>query len=348
MNHNRSTGRPTIVKIAAQLEVSPSTVSRAFTRPELLHPDTVAAVKALAEEVGYVPNQLARGLVSGRANAIGIVLSDIANPFFPPLIRSIQRTAQESGLSVFIADSDGDADQERQLIDNLGPQVHGIVNISSRMPSRDLQKLAESHNIVLINRDVADMSRILVDTAPAIAQAVALLASLGHRHLAYVGGPQASWSNTSRRRAVADAGREHGVTIDTHDTVLGSYNEAWELTHTLIGSGVTAAIAFDDVMAHGLLNGFAARGIRTPDHVSIVGCDDTLATKTQPELTTIAANLESTAREATQILLAHRGRSRVAPTRGIHTAQLLPGGSVGPVPPSAPAAARIRPMGGPQ
>jgi len=332
MSRATPSGRPTIVKIAQQLDIAPSTVSRAFTRPELLHPDTVAAVKALAAEVGYVPNQLARGLVSGRANAIGIVLPDIANPFFPPLIRSIQRTAHESGLSVFIADSASDADREHELIDNLGPQVHGIVNISSRLPSVELQKLAESQNIVLINRDVADMSRILVDTAPAIAQAVALLASLGHQHLAYVGGPPMSWSNTSRRKAVDDAARSHRIAVDSYDSVLGSYDEAWELAHTLRDTSATAAIAFDDVMAHGLLNGLAARGVRTPEHFSIVGCDDTLATKTQPELTTIAANLESTAREATQLLLAHRGRSRVAATRSIHTAQLLPGASVGAAP----------------
>ncbi|WP_213814368.1 LacI family DNA-binding transcriptional regulator [Glaciihabitans sp. dw_435] len=323
-------GRPTIVKIAAALDISPSTVSRAFTRPELLHPDTVAAVKAHALEVGYVPNQLARGLVSGRANAIGIVLPDIANPFFPPLIRSIQHTAHESGLSVFIADSADDAGREQELIHDLGPQVHGIINISSRMASRDLQRLAESHNIVLINRDIADMSRVLVDTAPAIAQAVEQLTALGHHHLAYVGGPKASWSNASRSKAVIDAGRRHGVIVDTYDTRLGSYDEAWEATHALVATGATAAIAFDDVMAHGLLNGFAARGVRTPEDISIVGCDDTLATKTQPELTTIAANLDETARTATNILLAHRGRSRVAATRGVQTAQLLPGGSVGP------------------
>jgi len=338
MSRSHPSGRPTIVKIAAQLDIAPSTVSRAFTRPELLHPDTVASVKALAAEIGYVPNQLARGLVSGRANAIGIVLPDIANPFFPPLIRSIQRTAQESGLSVFIADSAGDPARERDLIDNLGPQVHGIIDISSRMPGSELQKLAETQNIVLINRDVADMSRILVDTAPAIARAVALLVSLGHRHLAYVGGPPVSWSNISRRKAVDDAAREHRIRVDSYETVLGSYDEAWELTHTIRTTDATAAVAFDDVMAHGLLNGLAVRGVRTPENFSIIGCDDTLATKTQPELTTIAANLDAAAREATEILLAHRGRSRVAATRGIQTAQLLPGGSVGPAPSAADSA----------
>lgn len=335
-----SSGRPTIVAIAARLDVAPSTVSRAFNRPELLHPDTVAAVKALAAELGYVPNQLARGLVSGRANAIGIVLPDIANPFFPPLIRSIQRTAHEAGLSVFIADSAGDPDRERELIDNLGPQVHGIVNISSRLSSTALWQVAETQNIVLINRDVADMSRILVDTAPAIAQAVEMLASLGHRRLAYVGGPSVSWSNTSRRKAVVESGSAHGLHVSLYETRLGGYDEAWELTDTLRDDGVTAAIAFDDVMAHGLLNGLAARGVRTPDDVSIIGCDDTLSTRTQPELTTITSDLEATAREATRVLLSHRGRSRIAATRTVHGAQLLHGGSVGPAP--VPAAAPPR------
>ncbi|WP_423920958.1 LacI family DNA-binding transcriptional regulator [Frigoribacterium sp. 2-23] len=326
-----SSGRPTIVAIAARLNVAPSTVSRAFNRPELLHPDTVAAVKAVAEELGYVPNQLARGLVSGRANAIGIVLPDIANPFFPPLIRSIQRTSQEAGLSVFIADSDGDPERERELIDNLGPQVHGIINISSRMSSTALRSIADSQNIVLINRDVADMSRILVDTAPAIAQAVELLASLGHRRLAYVGGPSVSWSNMSRRKALLAAGSAHGMRVDVHATELGSYDEAWQLADVLRDSGATAAIAFDDVMAHGLLNGLAARGIRVPADVSIIGCDDTLTTKTQPELTTITSDLDATAREATRVLLAHRGRSRLSPTRTVHGSLLLRGGTVGPV-----------------
>jgi LacI family transcriptional regulator len=103
---------PTIDRVAAEAGVSRATVSRAFTRPDLLSRETVRHVRAVAKRLGYVPNQTARALSTGRHGNIALVVPDIANPFFPPLIRAVQTRADDAGLSVFLGDSDEDPDRE--------------------------------------------------------------------------------------------------------------------------------------------------------------------------------------------------------------------------------------------
>ena len=98
-------GRSTIQQVARSLGVSPSTVSRAFNAPHLLKEETVSAVVATAERMGYVPNLHARALVTGKTGLIGLIVPDITNPFFPPLVRAAQRAAETRGLSVMIAET---------------------------------------------------------------------------------------------------------------------------------------------------------------------------------------------------------------------------------------------------
>ena len=151
-----ASARPTITVLAQQLGVSAATVSRAFSRPELLRPETVQRVREAAAAVGYVPNRYARALSTGRAGAVGIIVPDIANPFFPPLIRHVQNLAQERGLTVLLADTDERPDREEAAITLLSHQVEGLLLCSSRLPSAVLRRLAAQHRIVLVNRDVPE------------------------------------------------------------------------------------------------------------------------------------------------------------------------------------------------
>ena len=146
--------RPTITLLAAQLGVSPATVSRAFSRPELLRPETVERVLEAARAAGYVPNRHARALSTGRTGAVGIVVTDIANPFFPPLIRHVQNLAQERGLNVLLADTDEQPRREEAAVALLSHQVEGLLLCSSRLASTTLRRLAQRLRLVLVKRDV--------------------------------------------------------------------------------------------------------------------------------------------------------------------------------------------------
>jgi LacI family transcriptional regulator len=127
-------GRATITQIARRLGVAPSTVSRAFNEPRLLRPETVARVKAVADEMGYVANRHARALITGRSGAIGLIVPDITNPFFPLMIRFAQREAEALDQVVLVVETDSEPEQERRQIASLLAQTEGLIIASSRLP----------------------------------------------------------------------------------------------------------------------------------------------------------------------------------------------------------------------
>lgn len=294
---------PTIGEVAAGAGVSRATVSRAFTQPHRLSARTVARVHEVAGQLGYVPNLNARALRTGRQGAVALVVPDIANPFFPPLIRGAQARADQAGFSVLIGDSEENADKEDVLVAKLAPQTDGFVIVSSRMSDAQIRSHATRRPVVLINRDIEGLPRVLIDTASGIADAVSHLAGLGHRHVVYVGGPSASWSNQQRKQAIRRAGRRLGVKVTAGPAQLSTYDAGRDSAAALVESGATAAVAFDDLLAQGILAGLAHLGVKVPDEFSVVGCDDVLGATTYPPLTTVSAQCAEAGRSAVEILL---------------------------------------------
>ncbi|GAA1637091.1 LacI family DNA-binding transcriptional regulator [Kribbella alba] len=304
MTQQRGSGAtPTISQVAAAAGVSKSTVSRAFSRPEMITAETVAHVMDVATRLGYVPNHTARALSTGRAGTVAIVVPDIANPFFPPLIRGAQAAADQAGFSLLLGDSDEDPTREDVLVGKFGPQTDGIVLASSRMTEEQIRAHAERRPLVLINRDVPGLPRVLIDTATGIAAAVEHLAGLGHRHLVYVSGPTSSWSNAERRRAVRAAGRRLGLKVSAVAARRSTYDAGVQRVDDILGSGASAVIAFDDLLAQGILAGLAARGVGVPDQFSVIGCDDVLAATMSPPLTTVSAHGGHAGRKAVDLLV---------------------------------------------
>jgi LacI family transcriptional regulator len=293
---------PTIVQLAKHLGVASSTVSRAFTNPGLLRPETVQRVLDAAAELGYVPNNYARALITGRSGVIGLIVPDIANPFFPPIIRHAQLAAEELGLSVFIADTDEDADREVTMIGRLSPQVEGLIIAASRLPEKSLLTIAQRLPTVLINRDIEGIARVLVSASDALVQGIEHFVHGGHTRIAYVGGPPRSWSDKQRHSSVALALGDHGLDGIFLQAPAGSYADGLALSDAVVESGATAVIAFDDVIAHGLMSGFRARGLKIPEDICILGCDDTLAITTYPSLSSIALDLSRAGRLAVEAL----------------------------------------------
>ncbi|MGW7680480.1 LacI family DNA-binding transcriptional regulator [Kribbella sp. NPDC054772] len=300
------TSRPpgvTIGDIAAAAQVSRSTVSRAFTRPQLLSPETVDHVREVAARLGYVGNQAARALSTGRFGNIAVVVPDIANPFFPPLVRSLQLAAETADLAVFLGDSDESAEREAKLIARLAPQVEGFVLASPRLSEEFVRELAGTRPVVLVNRDLDGISRVLIDSSGGMTEAVMLLKKLGHQRLAYLAGPRDSWSDQQRRQVLTQTSSAAGLTVDVIEVGRPSYAAGRDSVSAVVRSGATAAIAFDDVVSQGVLAGLELRGISVPSDFSLVGCDDTLAALTTPALTSVSAGAATAGTAAAKLLV---------------------------------------------
>lgn len=325
--------------VAERAGVSPSTVSRAFTRPDMLSVETVARVRQAASELDYVVDVYARGLRSGRRGAIGLVVPDIANPFFPPLIRAAQAAAAEHGFTTVIADSDEDARNERGLVEQLGAQTDGVVLASSRMGSTELGELCRGRRIVLVNRDVAGVPHVLIDSGPGMRQAAEHLAELGHRHVAYVSGPATSWSDRQRARALRAAAEDLGLRLAVLPHRRPGQEAGRDAAAEVLATGATAAVAFDDAVGQGLLVGLAEADVAVPGAVSVIGCDDTIAAITAPALTSVHGPTREAGELAVDLLLRRIGALPEGEGDGapavVVASRLVVRGSTGPAAPSA-------------
>jgi LacI family transcriptional regulator len=316
-------GPPTISQVAQAAGVSRATVSRTFTRPELLSFETMQRVRGVAEKLGYVPNQVARALSTGRAGNIALIVPDIVNPFFPPLIRAAQTHADHAGYAVFLGDSDEQSEREDMLLTKMAAQVEGFILASPRLDEERVRAHAARRPLVLINRDIEGLPRILIDVSAGIAAAVEHLASLNHRHIAYVSGPPASWANQQRQQAAVRVAEKLGI----HLTAVPAYHPNYEAGRKAAGElaqlPVTATVAFDDLVAQGIMAGLADLGWRIPEDMSIVGFDDVLAASTYPPLTTVAAHSADAGTQAAKLLTEVLSRGQVQDERIIISTELI-------------------------
>jgi LacI family transcriptional regulator len=314
---------PTISQVAARAGVARSTVSRAFSRPELLSEETVKHVMEVARLLGYTPNPVARALSTGRHGNIAVIVPDVANPFFPPLIRAAQRRAEEHDYCTFLGDSDEKPDREDKMVTRFASQVEGILLVSSRLPDAKIQAHARRRPIVLINRDVPGMLRVLIDTGAGVRAAVSHLASLGHRHIVYVSGPAVSWSNKHRRVALRRAAKEHDIVVSAVNAYKSTHDVGRNAVGAILATGATAAFAFDDLLAQGVLAGLADRGIQVPRQFSVVGCDDVLGATTHPPLTTVSNRCVEAGEIAVSLLMDSLRNSAIQEVRHVLDTHLV-------------------------
>ena len=278
----------TLADVAQALGLSASTVSRALSDPDKVNAHTRERVRRAARELGYIPNQTARSLISGHHDIIGLIVPDIANPFFPPIIKAIQARAALKDKTVIIADVNEHPGDEVQRAQIIRKRVDGLIMVSPRAADERLCELTDLRPIVYVNRRVPGAANVLVDNVDGVAEAVEHLTALGHKKIAYLNGPRRSWSNQQRRDAIVAACMTQGVELVEYgpfEPQVQAGGRAADLVHA---SDVTAVIAYDDLIALGLMTRLAERGVRVGPDISVIGIDDSpMSGMAYPTLTSI-------------------------------------------------------------
>ncbi|WP_255513400.1 LacI family DNA-binding transcriptional regulator [Homoserinibacter sp. GY 40078] len=286
----RRAGFPTIADVAEHAEVSPATVSRVMNGRFAGEESVADRVRASATALGYRPSHLARSLALGRTGAIALVVPDLGNPAFQAVLAGLTRAAASDGYRVLVADSTESPGDEPDLASEVRHRCDALVLCAPRMPDDRLAALdAELSPLVLVNRERAGVPSVGIDYAGGIAQLAEHLIGLGHEHLAYVAGPEASVSDRHRRRGL-DRVRESNPGVSIHELPGGATtDDGRRAADNVRQTGATAVLAFNDLVAIGLIDGLSALGVRVPDDVSVTGFDDVpFARYTAPALTTAA------------------------------------------------------------
>jgi Transcriptional regulators len=311
MDQRDGNSSTSIRDVARRANVSLATVSRAFAAPGLVRAETLQRVLAVAEELHYRPSRAARSLTTGKTGNIGVVVPDLGNPFFSAILKGGQARAREADLAVFLADSEENPRLEIELVRAMARQVDGVIICSSRLSEAQLQQLRNDTTLVLLNRRVRGVSSVLLDSAGGMRQAIEHLVALGHHRIGFLGGPAGSWSNRERRRGLRTEARGRSLEITEFGPFAPHFEAGQHAADLAVAAEVTAVVAFNDLLALGVLSRLADRGIGVPDEISVVGFDNIpMAAMATPHLTTVALPLEQAGRVAIELLLerlAHPG-----------------------------------------
>ncbi|MFB9311007.1 DNA-binding LacI/PurR family transcriptional regulator [Agromyces hippuratus] len=295
----------TIRDVAERAGVATSTVSRALSRPGRVSESTRELVERVAAELDYRPSVHASALGSRRTGAIALVVADIANGYYVDVIRGTQLELGAAGYRLFLVDTEESADAERAAIAALRGATDGIVIAASRLRDAELRSTAALHPLVTINRSAEGVATVVVDTAAAAVRALEHVASLGHRRVAFVGGPAESWSGARRRHTTLEAGRRLGVDIVDVGHFTPTRASGVAAADAVLLTGATACLAYNDAIAIGMLGRLHERGVAVPGDLSVVGCDDVFgADFCSPPLTTIRVPGERAGRAAAATMLA--------------------------------------------
>ncbi len=306
---------PTLRDVAEAAGVHAATASRALNPATrgLVNADTARRVMKVAEQLGYRPNPIARGLKTSKSGTVGIVIPDLTNPLFPPIVRGIEGVLEPAGYSGLIVNTDNDPGREQWQIDHLrSRQVEGLIVATARVEHPLMRQLhREGVVMVMVNRrpEGVDVPSITPDDAAGVELAVRHLAELGHTRIAHVAGPQSTSTGVSRARAFRAAVRDLGLDDDPAlVTTTASWSESAgaDGLRRLLDSGeeFTAIFAGNDLIALGCYDVFFERGIDCPGRISVVGFNDMpFLDKLRPPLTTIAIPHQQIGAEAARLLL---------------------------------------------
>ena len=286
-----------IKDIAKAAGVSHSTVSRALADSPLVALETKQRIQRIAQEMGYSPSAIARGLVTRHTATIGLVVTTISDPFVAEIVRGVEETALDNGYSVILCDSNAEPERELACVRMLREKrVDGIIVTSSRVGNLYMPLLEQlGVPVVLINNQHEGRYAYSVRTDDFQGGQMVgeYLASLDHRRIAYVSYPPNAYSSLQRLGGCRTALRQHRLDIPDDWVVPGdghtSGGQAGVELLLQYAPHPTAIFCYNDMTAIGALQAIKAAGLRVPDDLSLVGYDDiAFAVFIDPPLTTVA------------------------------------------------------------
>jgi DNA-binding LacI/PurR family transcriptional regulator len=300
-----------IKDVAREAAVSTATVSHVINNTRFVSEEVRARVLAAVERCGYYPNAHARSLASGRSQTFGLVVSDLSNPFFPELVKSIEAAAFERGYDVMLSNTNYDPDRTSHYIRRfIERKVAGVVVMTSELDTALVGELA-SRDVSVVFLDLGKpgvhMSNLTVNYEVGIEEAIGHLVSLGHSEIAFVSGPERLRSAARRLEAFRASMRRHlpGARLRFYPgdfKLEGGRRAAAEI---LAGrERPTAVLAANDLMALGVMVELRSAGLSIPGDISVVGFDDiAFAALAEPPLTTICLPRVELGRRAVEALM---------------------------------------------
>ena len=299
--------------VAKRAGVSIATVSRTVNRISTVNEELAARVWKAVEEVGYLPNTQARALVSGRSRMLGLIVSEITNPFFPELIQEFENIAVTQGYEVLIGSTNYEPVRTEALIRRmLQRNVDGVAVMTFGIEEELVQKLVEREfPLVFVDAgpNLPNIRILRVDYGEGIREAVQHLAALGHRQIAFFSGPLHLRSALARRDAFRKSMAELGLTVPAENMIEGTHTMEGGIAATerflAIDPLPTAIICSNDMTAIGVLHGLHRTTHKVPEDISVVGFDDIhLAQFMLPPLTTVQMSCNHLAAAAIEALRA--------------------------------------------
>jgi LacI family transcriptional regulator len=324
----------TLRDVAAAARVHPATASRALN-PEtriLVSEDTARRVTAAAAKLGYRPNPVARSLRTRRSHTVGVLIPDLNNPLFPPIVRGLEDKLAAAGYVALIGNTDADASRERLIFEQMRARhVDGFVLATATLHDRLLAEAAAADlPVVLMNRLSQDysFSSVSVDNEQGARMAVSHLARLGHTRIAHIAGPQEASTGVSRLRGFREGMTAHGLAVHEDLVAYAARYTVEEGTRCAlellaVQGGFTAVAAANDMLAVGCYAALDEVGLQCPDDISVIGFNDMpFIDRLRPPLTTVRFPHYQLGTEAAQLLLERIGQ-RDAPVKILYLAPEL-------------------------
>jgi DNA-binding LacI/PurR family transcriptional regulator len=328
---------PTMADVAARAGVSVATVSRALSGdPTRVSPPVLQRIIDAAEELEYIPNNLARNMRSGSTRILGLIISDIGNPFFT----AVEDVAQRHGYSLVLSNTDESPDREAASLGVMAAErAAGVIIATTNENGTALRRFQDmGMAIVAIDRHIVDLptDSVVVDNESASHEAVMHLVRLGHRRIAIVGGPSDADTARERLRGYERALRDARIDVEPELVRAGDFRETAGLTMTRelldLADPPSAIFAVNNLTTIGVLAALRERGVDVPEGLSVVGFDDIPTGELlDPPLTVVQQPTYRVGARAADLLIRRLREPKAAVKEVVLSARLIVRGSTAQV-----------------
>ena len=321
---------PTMIEVAKLAKVSISTVSHVINKTRFVNNSTRQKVLKAIDEIGYHPNIIARSLRRKRTNTVGLVISNIANPFFPEVVRGIEKQLIRKGYSIILTNTDDDIEKEKELVTILyGKRVDGFIIVPAGGESKHIESLIQLKiPIVLLDRQInkLKLDAVLVDNEGGAEKLTEHLISLGHKRIAIISFPSIS-TGKERLEGYLKALKKHSLSVDKGLIKRGGFKpeDGYSLTLELLSlsSPPTAILACNNIVGLGAMNALQERKVQIPDEMGLVIFDDLPWFRhLNPSFTVVAQPTSKMGEMAAKFLLEQMRRGRKRPKKVILEVEL--------------------------